>query len=517
MREPFYIIPRIGGLAYLNNPKAACSSVLLALSRMRLDRGFAPPDELLPDGSHPIHGFHPAYAHMEYFFCRWPLSFPALPASFIRFSFVRNPYDRFYSFYKSKVVRGQSPIQFYEKFGLRKGCSFEECVEIVTSLAPEELEHHSIPQTMLLCEDGRLLADFIGKVEELDRDWQVIAALTGFDVRLERVNVTGIPAEPVYSAETQERIYTYYRNDFKLFGYEKDSTPLIGAVPGSSGRPLFEEQDLDAGIIAGLQGELAASNERIRQLAGEFEQDAGRREEYFRKQGEFFRELLLKTIFFNEENLQAVNEAKALELSQALSGLRSGGKMMESRIDSLRKQLVSCKDRTIESKKQLNRLQKSQQSLTQKQAEQVAKQVELNKKQTELNRKQEELNKKQAELNRKQEELEKTRIVLYQHILATFRSARKNPLKKIGRFCRSPLINEVKLLVRAGLVDAGYYFEHYPHVISAGMTAAEHYVRCGAQMGYNPSPRFNTRQYLADNPDVAYEGVNPLVHFALRR
>ena len=49
------------------------------------------------------------------------------------------------------------------------------------------------------------------------------------------------------------------------------------------------------------------------------------------------------------------------------------------------------------------------------------------------------------------------------------------------------------------------------------MTAAEHYVRFGAEKGNNPSGQFNTVQYLAEFPDVVHEGINPLVHFILNR
>ena len=40
-----------------------------------------------------------------------------------------------------------------------------------------------------------------------------------------------------------------------------------------------------------------------------------------------------------------------------------------------------------------------------------------------------------------------------------------------------------------------------------------HYLRYGAAEGRDPSPRFDTRAYLARNPDVSAEGVNPLLHF----
>ena len=118
MINQFYIIPRIGGIAYLNMAKSACGSVNIALSQMRNDDNFTPPRKKLVDGSSPIHGFDPPYAHIEYFFKRWPLNLPPLPDSFITFTFVRNPYDRILSFYRSKIVNMQSPGQYYEKLSL---------------------------------------------------------------------------------------------------------------------------------------------------------------------------------------------------------------------------------------------------------------------------------------------------------------------------------------------------------------------------------------------------------------
>ena len=46
--------------------------------------------------------------------------------------------------------------------------------------------------------------------------------------------------------------------------------------------------------------------------------------------------------------------------------------------------------------------------------------------------------------------------------------------------------------------------------------AAKHYLEHGAAEGRNPSPLFNTKWYLQQNPDVAVSGGNPFVHYVLR-
>lgn len=43
--------------------------------------------------------------------------------------------------------------------------------------------------------------------------------------------------------------------------------------------------------------------------------------------------------------------------------------------------------------------------------------------------------------------------------------------------------------------------------------AARHYLRHGAALGFSPSPLFDGPYYLANNPDVAAAGVNPLLHY----
>lgn len=482
MFRPFYIIPRIGRVAYLNNPKAACSSVLLALSRMRRELNFQPPDEQLPDGSHLIHGFYPEHAHLEYFFRRWPLSYPPLPGTLVKFSFVRNPYARFYSFYKSKILAGQAPGNHYERFGLEKGCSFEKCVRIITSLDPRELEHHAAPQSTLLSDDRGLLVDFVGKVESFSNDWLVINNLVGYDLHLDHLNRMDNFSGPVYGAKEKERIFDYYHDDFILFGYEKDSVQLTGEPGGDPTEAAYAKHHLSAATIEVLRQELFISSEKIRRLATDFERDKAKREEYFGHQEELFRELILKAA--------AVVEKKTDENSRAQISLQKSVSIVSAKIDGMLKFNDLSKEKFFKIE---GRLTKVKADIREK-----------------LNREREEL---QRQLNREREESSRTRNLLYQHVLATFRQARRSRWKRLCRLLRSPRLREAKFLRDSGLVDPHYYFENYPQAMMPGMTAAEHYVQLGAQDGCNPSAQFNTRQYLAQHPDVAHDGINPLVHY----
>lgn len=75
-------------------------------------------------------------------------------------------------------------------------------------------------------------------------------------------------------------------------------------------------------------------------------------------------------------------------------------------------------------------------------------------------------------------------------------------------------LREVALLRDHPLFDPDWYLAHYPDVLSAGLDAADHFVRHGWEEGRDPGPGFSTLWYLAANPDVAAGGLNPLVHYS---
>ena len=65
------------------------------------------------------------------------------------------------------------------------------------------------------------------------------------------------------------------------------------------------------------------------------------------------------------------------------------------------------------------------------------------------------------------------------------------------------------------MIDASYYIKEYPSYIMDKLPPEIHYMQIGWKRGYNPSDKFDTNQYLEDNPDVARSGINPLEHYVL--
>ena len=61
--------------------------------------------------------------------------------------------------------------------------------------------------------------------------------------------------------------------------------------------------------------------------------------------------------------------------------------------------------------------------------------------------------------------------------------------------------------------DPAYYLAQNPDVAAAGVDPLQHYLSYGWHEGHNPNAYFNTNYYLNQNPDVAATGINPLQHF----
>jgi len=70
---------------------------------------------------------------------------------------------------------------------------------------------------------------------------------------------------------------------------------------------------------------------------------------------------------------------------------------------------------------------------------------------------------------------------------------------------------QISLVESSDLFDREYYLITYQDVRESGLSAAVHYLRIGATLGYNPSPHFSTNLYWQHNPDT--RSTNPLLHY----
>jgi GT2 family glycosyltransferase/SAM-dependent methyltransferase len=78
----------------------------------------------------------------------------------------------------------------------------------------------------------------------------------------------------------------------------------------------------------------------------------------------------------------------------------------------------------------------------------------------------------------------------------------------------SPQLQEDRQIITdSGLFEAAWYLAQNPDVATAGLDPLTHFLRFGAAELRNPGPNFHTRWYLDQNPDVQATGLNPLVHY----
>jgi len=104
---------------------------------------------------------------------------------YFKFAFVRNPWDRLVSCYVDKVLRKTVPpymlasaaradVEFYPNM------PFAEFVETVCRIPDGKANGHFRPQHLTVCSpDGELMADFVGRFENLREDFARVAQEIG--------------------------------------------------------------------------------------------------------------------------------------------------------------------------------------------------------------------------------------------------------------------------------------------------------------------------------------------------
>ncbi len=101
---------------------------------------------------------------------------------FFKFAFVRNPWDRLLSCYLQKLGPGGRGLTRYDYGGteLHQGMSFAEFLEAVHEIPDDEADAHFRSQHAAVCDpDGAVMADFVGRFENLERDFALVAERLG--------------------------------------------------------------------------------------------------------------------------------------------------------------------------------------------------------------------------------------------------------------------------------------------------------------------------------------------------
>jgi hypothetical protein len=137
--------------------------------------------------------------------------------NYLRFTFVRNPYDRFLSFYKDNLkgdMLNEGECRSYRAFG-RLG-SIDNLINHVMEYDDSELDYHLKPQSWFI---QGIDLDFICYVENFDRDMESLKWILGINKPHKHLRQT----ENKYSLNDRQKemIYKRYEEDFRRFNYAR--------------------------------------------------------------------------------------------------------------------------------------------------------------------------------------------------------------------------------------------------------------------------------------------------------
>ena len=136
-------------------------------------------------------------------------------ATYFKFAFVRNPYDRFIS-YCAFMSRQTGQFEASPRAFMR---------HVIRDQPP--LQHILFrPQHEMLCDaDGSLAMDQVGRVETMQADYDAICARIGIpSERLGQVNASSHrPYTEYYDEELRTLVAGMYARDLELFDYRFDA------------------------------------------------------------------------------------------------------------------------------------------------------------------------------------------------------------------------------------------------------------------------------------------------------
>lgn len=134
---------------------------------------------------------------------------------YFKFAFVRNPWDRFISFcaFISRTTGHfeQDPQGFMAR--------------MIHSPPPLQQMLYQPQGALLTDHEGRLAMDFVGRVEDMERDYKHICARLSLEPqRLEQINSSRHrPYADYYSPQLRDLVGRQFRQDIEMFGYRFDA------------------------------------------------------------------------------------------------------------------------------------------------------------------------------------------------------------------------------------------------------------------------------------------------------
>ena len=150
--------------------------------------------------------------------------------NYFKFAFVRNPWDRLVSCYCNKLSRNGRGLNLPADNGIElyPGMPFAEFVEAVHAIPDSEANIHFQSQYKVICGSGGdkpILADFVGRFENLQADFDFVAKRIGGSQDLQLPHILRSrsrrfrPYTEFYDHRLRELVRERFQEDIEIFGY----------------------------------------------------------------------------------------------------------------------------------------------------------------------------------------------------------------------------------------------------------------------------------------------------------
>jgi len=140
----------------------------------------------------------------------------------LKFSFVRNPYDRFISLFEYFKLMGRLDACFtFEKFS--ELALMKDYSQIGLFNDNGKFSHMNSQFNYLTNAQGKIMADFVGRFENLQNDFTKVLYELNISGKLLRLNKTERKPHNFYysNSQTISNVYKAYEEDFDTFKYSK--------------------------------------------------------------------------------------------------------------------------------------------------------------------------------------------------------------------------------------------------------------------------------------------------------
>lgn len=143
------------------------------------------------------------------------------------FTFVRDPYDRLVSLFKSKYKLRADGKYEKEKFALSYGLDvvddFEDMVKKICEIPDSLSDTHFMSQAAILYGQAKgFNYDFIGRLESFDSDFSFIEEKLGDSRAVNKCNAISIKNNLTSSDFLKRVIRSRYKNDYFIFSYDNE-------------------------------------------------------------------------------------------------------------------------------------------------------------------------------------------------------------------------------------------------------------------------------------------------------